>query len=91
MNKAQLVSTINELALRHDLPLVTTRPKKSVLETVLKEYMDVDKGNIMDDMDDETIYIMPEEPIEKDRLMQILVGTLVLLTVVYTTFYFFGG
>ena len=62
MNKAQLVSTINELALRHDLPLVTTRPKKSVLETVLKEYMDVDKGNVMDDMlDDETclLYTSP--------------------------------
>ena len=48
MNKAQLVSTINELALRHDLPLVTTRPRKSVLETVLKEYMDVDKANLLD-------------------------------------------
>ena len=85
MNKAQLVSTINELALRHDLPLVTTRPKKSVLETVLKEYMDVDKANLLDAMPEE--YILPEPPIEKDRLWEALGVIAIVLFLVFGMIY----
>ena len=45
MTKAELVKAINELAANNDLKPVTTRPKKSILETVLAEYQDIDMAN----------------------------------------------
>ena len=47
MTKAELVKEINRLAALNELKTVTTRPKKSILETVLDEYQDIELDRVM--------------------------------------------
>ena len=74
MTKAELVKTINDLALKLDKPMVTMRPRKATLETILVEYQDDMLEKISRQMDMPVCCADPNEPVVKKSWWKRMLG-----------------